>query len=130
MAQSKKLFYKTLIYMPNYPRKRTNFKIEAKKFSCLCTFKQRLLVKVLAMERKNGVGVGDGGEEWPVDFVLSIKEGSAPPSFPARPVICLLQIENKQCDKLLGTYRHIAKLAVSGGGGPKGTSSRAFLGMV
>jgi hypothetical protein len=74
------------------------------------------------MERKNGVGVGagGGGQEWPVDFVLSIKEGSAPPSFPARPVICgpqcLLQIENKQCDKLLGTYRHIAKLAVSGGG--------------
>jgi hypothetical protein len=31
MAQSKKLFYKTLIFMPNYLRKSTNFKIEAKK---------------------------------------------------------------------------------------------------
>ncbi len=76
------------------------------------------------------MGGGGWGEEWPDDFVLSIKEGSAPPSFPARPVICLLQIENKQCDKLLGTYRYIAKLAVSEGGrGLKGTSSRAFLGL-
>jgi hypothetical protein len=31
MAQSKKLFYKTLIFMPIYLRKSTNFKIEAKK---------------------------------------------------------------------------------------------------
>ena len=35
MAQSKKLFYKTLIFMPNYLRKSTNFKIEAKKILIL-----------------------------------------------------------------------------------------------
>jgi hypothetical protein len=35
MAQSKKLFYKTLIFMPNYLRKSTNFKIEAKEILIL-----------------------------------------------------------------------------------------------
>jgi hypothetical protein len=35
MAQSKKLFYKTLIFKPNYLQKSTNFKIEAKKILIL-----------------------------------------------------------------------------------------------
>ncbi len=35
MAQSKKLFHKTFIFMPNYLRKSTNFKIEAKKILIL-----------------------------------------------------------------------------------------------
>jgi hypothetical protein len=43
MAQSKKLFYKTLIFMPNYLRKSTNFKIEAKKnyHSCVPLKRQK-----------------------------------------------------------------------------------------
>ncbi len=56
MAQSKKLFYKTLIFMTNYLRKSTNFKIEAKKFSFLCTFKGTvrpdwICMRVLPLDR-------------------------------------------------------------------------------
>ncbi len=39
MAQSKKHFYNTLIFMPNYLRKSTNFKLKPKKLSFLGTFK-------------------------------------------------------------------------------------------
>jgi hypothetical protein len=52
MAQSKKLFYKTLIFMPNYLRKSTNFKIEAKKVSFLCTFNVFLKPPYLAKRFK------------------------------------------------------------------------------
>jgi hypothetical protein len=48
MAQSQKLFYKTLIFMPNYLRKSTNFKIEAKQI--------RILVYVFRQQGLEAVG--------------------------------------------------------------------------
>jgi hypothetical protein len=48
MAQPKKLFYETLIFMPNYLRKSTNFKIESKKII--------ILVYLLELTREKVIG--------------------------------------------------------------------------
>ncbi len=53
MAQSKKLFYKTLIFMPNYLRKITNFKIEVKKIRILVYLKDTAGIETRMAEKSS-----------------------------------------------------------------------------